>query len=108
MAVNDRDSGAPGGPQVLDIVLTGELVTIVGRGRFQVTARPGEVVGELLVRLGKDCHPWFATLPAGRGEDPQLGAVMVLLDGEQVSFPDGLRRPVGPGPLYLIPPIPGG
>lgn len=100
----------PAAKQRLEVILTGELVTIAGGSRFPLDVADRTDLRSVFGVLARDFHPWFAALLApGGAEDPLLGTLMILLNGKQVRLPEGLDLPVGPGDtLYLIPPIPGG
>jgi hypothetical protein len=92
----------------LQVVLTGELVMLVGQKTLEVQLEPGMVLRQVLARLGGTVHPWFRELVEAGGLAAGLGTVMILLNGDQVQVPGGFDLPVRPGVMYLIPPIPGG
>lgn len=91
----------------MEVILTGELVTIAGIPGLVVDVAAGMTVDALVAELAARASPGFAEVRA-TGEFPGLGRLTLLLDGSPLDLPDDGTVPVRGGVLYVIPPIMGG
>lgn len=97
------------GADRLEVVFTGELVTIAGRSSYRVRSVLPLTVRAVIDELVTSVHAGFGGLLCADGVFPGLGPVIVLHNGTTLGpSAGGLERRVGAGTIYLIPPIPGG
>lgn len=97
------------GADRLEVVFTGELLTVAGRPCYRVRSALPLTVRAVIGELVTSVHPGFGGLLCADGVFPGLGPVMILHNGTPVDrAAGGLEQRVGAGTMYLIPPIPGG
>ena len=79
----------------------------LGRGRLEVELPAGSRVKDLFQYLAAETHPLFGQL--GDDDSSLYGVNLLILDGDRLSFPGDLARPLSAdAQLHLIPPITGG